>query len=203
MLLLTNMIDGASEDRDAASSYSPQRDHARDACHHCGRHRIPWARLGNGLTSTSEESATVPEARCIVRRPSPRDQFLDCCPVMPSPTVLGSPTSPRDRSPTSPETAAGDVVRGRAAPLAAAPGVCQPGGHAEPGGASADGLRQRHPRRSQPQLRRGPRHVPDRLRESRHRDPEAAAHHRRRRPRVHGPLGPRRSNVPRGRHARH
>jgi hypothetical protein len=59
------------------------------ACHHCSRHRIPWASLGNGLTSTSEGSATVPEARSIVRSAAPRDQFLDCCLVLPSRTALG------------------------------------------------------------------------------------------------------------------
>ena len=47
-----------------------------------------------GPPAPLKESATVPEARKIVRRATSRDQFLDCCLVLPSRTSLGSPALP-------------------------------------------------------------------------------------------------------------
>src|SRR5712692_514996 len=59
------------------------------ACHHCRRHRIPWAKLGNGLTSTTERVGHSPggSAHCSAWL---RAQFLACCLAIPSRTALGS-----------------------------------------------------------------------------------------------------------------
>jgi len=53
-LLLTDVVDGASGTGMPRTAILLNGITRGAACHHCSRHRIPWARLGNGLTSTSE-----------------------------------------------------------------------------------------------------------------------------------------------------
>ena len=100
--------------------------------------------------------------------------------------------------------AAGDVLRRGAAPLAAAARIREPRGDAEPARARPAPARPTS-RPVVPAISYEEAHATYQIvsGKPRHRDQEAAAHHRRRRPGLHDFLGPRGADVPRRGGARH